>query len=512
MALVLRLLCLFSVVALLHASDQAVVFVVDPTWDCTESYVAHTPLLQDYKIIKVMTNPSNSTFCNSDHADIYQTIVYQSFTPNDSLAAQEICPKLKSMGVPIAAVIATFDPAVYLADLLAACVGTRANPSEGLLAKARRDKSAMSEAVRKAGLRAIKEKLVTTWSEAREYIESLDPPLSEDNPIIFKIVEGSSGEGVTKIYSMKQAEATFKSDFGSTFDSDSVAKLLVQELLRGKEYVIDSASRDGVHKVSMVYNEDLRPGDGIFNQYYGFKTMDPEDQKTKVIIDYANKVLDATGLRNGASDMEVIWVEGESTPCVIDLNARWGALMYHDGLELMKELTGSDQITSTINAYLDGDAFNKMPLVPSLKQHGAMTFMYVHHTGIVEGIPGQAVAKKLPSYFGSSNEPARGTIASDVWSILPETIVLIHKDKAVVDADYNRIIALEYSDKFFDIVPSAGHTLLTALRPGDGSLPGHRLPAIAASASALAAIAAASALAAMSRRNARDATDYLPIE
>merc|ERR1712187_846169 len=128
---------------------------------------------------------------------------------------------------------------------------------------------------------------------------------------------------------------------------------------KGKEYVIDSASRVGVHKAVMVYYEDLRPGNGIFNLYYGFKTMDPKEQKTKAIIEYANKVLDATGLQNGASDMEVFWLEDEGTPCVTDLNARWTALMWNNGLDMENTITGNNQIKATVNALLDGDAFNQ---------------------------------------------------------------------------------------------------------------------------------------------------------
>jgi len=38
--------------------------------------------------------------------------------------------------------------------------------------------------------------------------------------------------------------------------------------------------------------------------YFGFKVMDPTDQKMKVIIDYANNVLNATGLRYGNAVVE----------------------------------------------------------------------------------------------------------------------------------------------------------------------------------------------------------------
>jgi len=291
--------------------------------------------------------------------------------------------------------------------------------------------------------------------------------------------------------------------------------------LKGKEYVIDSASRDGVHKTVMVFNEDLRPANGEQFLYFGFKTMDPQDERTKAIISYANKVLDATGLRNGASDMEVFWIEEEGTPCVVDLNARWTALEWWDGLKLENELAGHDQITATIQAYLDGDAFNKIPNVYSLKQFGAMVMVNAFKTGILRGIPGLAVAKKLPSYYGTYNRDAivGNLIKQYTFGQSHLKILLADREEAVVDADYNRVIDLETSDKFFDINPLTGHgappaqgvyTSLTALRPGGDGLSGQRLPAIAAL--AMLALAALLALVAMSRRGDPDGTEYINIE
>jgi len=512
MALILGLLCLFSSVALVWAKDEAVVFVVDPSWDCVESYVAHVPLLQKYKIVKVMTRLGTAASCNSDHADIYKNITYSSPTANDSMATTEICPKLRSLGVPVAAVIATHDPVVYLADKLAACVGTKGNPSEGPLAKARFNKFAMGEAVRQAGLRSPKSKIVTTWNEAKEYLQSLSPPLSNAHPVMFKIPESTGSKGVNKVSSLEQAEHFFSSDVGSksTFGA-KVGNVIIEEFLQGKEYVIDSASRDGVHKVVMVWNEDLRPGNGIPDLFFGFKVMDPNDQKIQVLIDYANKVLDAVGVRNGASDMEVFWLEEEDRPCVVDLNARWTGLMWNDGLALEKAITGHDQITATANAYLDGDAFNEMPLVPFIQQHSAILFTMPHHTGVLRDTPGLAVAKKLPSYLGSRND---GMFVGALIETLPTTspclyILLAHREQAVVDEDYDRIIALESSDAWFDITPSTGYTALTALRPSDGGLSGNGLPAIAAL--SMLTVAAVLARVALSPQKVRDGTEYLAI-
>jgi hypothetical protein len=310
---------------------------------------------------------------------------------------------------------------------------------------------------------------------------------------------------------MKQAEEIFNG-------ADMFGPILIQEFLKGKEYVIDSASRDGVHKALVVYYEDLHPGNGEIALYYGFKAMNQEDEKIAIIIDYVNKVLDATGIQNGASDVEVIWLEDEGRPCINDVNARWSALMWDDGLALEKAIAGNEQITATVNAYLDGDAFDALPPAPIFKQYGALVFGNIWHAGILEGMPGLALAKTLPSYFGCVNAhggdlPEKGMMmeknnGASVHS--PLTVILVNENKDVVDADYDRLIDLMTSDAFFDIRPSTSHTSLRALHPGDRGFLGHSIPAIAAS--AMLVVAAVLAAGAISRQNVRDGTEYLTIE
>jgi len=118
-----------------------------------------------------------------------------------------------------------------------------------------------------------------------------------------------------------------------------------------------------------------------------------------------------------------------------------------------------------------------------------------------------AVAKKLPSYFGSVNDRAFNgkLIQKYTAGDPPITILLAHRKKAVVDTDYNRIIGLETSDAFFDIAPLT--VSLSVLRPGEGGLPGHQLLAVVALVTL--AVAAVLAFATMSQRNVRDGTEYL---
>ena len=46
------------------------------------------------------------------------------------------------------------------------------------------------------------------------------------------------------------------------------AAVLVQEFLVGEEYVVDSVTRDGEHKTTMVWKYDKRPANGSQFVYY----------------------------------------------------------------------------------------------------------------------------------------------------------------------------------------------------------------------------------------------------
>merc|ERR1719506_1896102 len=90
----------------------AVVLVADPSWDDSAGYRNHIPLLREFKIIKVMSHKGPVFSFLRGHITPYRTFTYQSDRPNAIAAAQEICPQLQKIDVPIEAVIPTSDPAV----------------------------------------------------------------------------------------------------------------------------------------------------------------------------------------------------------------------------------------------------------------------------------------------------------------------------------------------------------------------------------------------------------------
>ncbi len=82
-------------------------------------------------------------------------------------------------------------------------------------------------------------------------------------------------------------------------------EVLCQEFLRGKEYVIDQVSRDGIHKTMMVWVYDKRPANNSAFVYFGMVPVDPTSMEARILIPYARGVLDALGVKNGPSHAEV---------------------------------------------------------------------------------------------------------------------------------------------------------------------------------------------------------------
>jgi len=329
---------------------------------------------------------------------------------------------------------------------------------------ARRDKWAMGEAVRKFGLRSVRQQRVETWDEAESFLKSWEPPLSATHPCVFKIPNGVAGIGDYEVTSLAQGKKIFDMMGKTTYGGGAgkVSTFLIQEYLQGKEYAIDSVSRDGVHKVVAVWFEDFRPANGIFDQYFGFKLLDPTEEFTKTLIDYAEKSLDAIGLVNGAANTEVKWLEDEKKACLVETNARWAGINWNDGLGVEQAVFGTDQITAAFTAYLDGDGFDKMPKVLEMKKWGGMIFGINYQAGILKAAPGFEAAKKYPSYYNGllQTGPWGGPIIATTPDKCPFTIGLVSDKKEDVDADYARIIENEKANQFFTVVPATSQAML----------------------------------------------------
>lgn len=133
-------------------------------------------------------------------------------------------------------------PLHAVSDALSESLGLLSN---GTHIPQRRDKKIQQELVNAAGLRSVRQAGGKTVSEVEEFLHT------EPYPIVVKPVESAGSDGVKLCHTYEEATQHFDLLMHSQrkVGHRDGAAVLCQEFLRGTEYVVDTVSRDGIHKV-----------------------------------------------------------------------------------------------------------------------------------------------------------------------------------------------------------------------------------------------------------------------
>lgn len=193
----------------------------------------------------------------------------------------------------IHACLAGGEAGVDLADALSEYLGLLTNGTD---IPNRRDKKMQQELIRKMGLRSVRQ----AGGDQLEQVETF--LRTEPYPIVLKPNESAGSDGVKLCYTYQEAVEHFHVLMNSQMvNGGEVPAVLCQEFLKGKEYVVDHVSRDGIHKTMMVWVYDKRPANGAAFVYYGCSAVPSDSPEAKILIPYVRGVLDALGLKNGPS-------------------------------------------------------------------------------------------------------------------------------------------------------------------------------------------------------------------
>jgi biotin carboxylase len=332
---------------------------------------------------------------------------------------------------------------VPLADALSQALGLRTNGTQ----VNRRDKSVQQKCVKAAGLRAVREAVGKEWSEVEAFAAS------ESMPVVVKPVESAGSEGVKLCKTKAEAEEHFKLLMGAQLHVGSAgAAVLVQEYLRGKEYVVDHVSQDGVHKTVMIWVYDKRACNGADFVYYGMVPVAAESELAKVLITYTRGVLDALGIKNGPTHGEVMMTP--YGPCLVEMNCR-----SHGGegswVPLARSLTGGySQVDAAIDSFLDESAFARLPERPRPFQASGQEVMLVSmQAGRVLATPGFDKIRQLKSFESLATDVTVGStveLSIDLFTSLG-SVFLMHEDPDVMAADLRAIRAMELECTLFEL-------------------------------------------------------------
>ncbi len=182
------------------------------------------------------------------------------------------------------------EPGVPLADRMSELLGLASNGSA--LSLARRDKFAMIEAIRAAGLHCASQARAGTAAEATAW--AVDCGF----PVVVKPLSSGATDGVYICADAAEVEkaATRILATRDIFDLPNT-EVLVQSYLTGVEYIVDTVSADGQHYVCGIWRYRKTIVEGGRNIYDRDVLLGPEEAPAAELIEYTEKVLAALGIR-----------------------------------------------------------------------------------------------------------------------------------------------------------------------------------------------------------------------
>jgi len=285
---------------------------------------------------------------------------------------------------------------VLLGDQLSSGLGVRGNGTEK--SNLRRNKFFQTEAVRGAHLNACGQTLANSSEDVERFLRE-KPPASSFKAVV-KPVEGAGSDGVFICDSPDEVRKSYQSLEGTknVLGLTNYAVLL-QEYLKGDEYVVDTVSRSGVHKCVAIWKYDKRMFNGSGVVYFGMRLMPIEaEPELPAMVEYVFGVLEALGIRNGAIHSEVKLEE--RGPVLIEANCR-----LHGGegtwAPMAEACLGYSAVSAMLDAMLDPLAFAALPSVPTnFRAHAKEAKLRSAVQGTLKEIDAAAMAKirSLPSY------------------------------------------------------------------------------------------------------------------
>lgn len=240
-------------------------------------------------------------------------------------------------------------------------------------------------------------------------------------------------------------------------------RCLCRSFLKGKEYVVDSVSLEGQHKCVAIWEYDKRPINGAQFVYFGMRLYQSDDgARESKMVDYVHSVLDALGVRHGPTHAEVMWLEGEDVPCLVEVGSR-----PHGGegtfVELVEPIVGYSQVSVMLDAFDKPYRFHRLPKRPAAFSGLAMEVDFVsREEGTLACYLLLPEVKRLPSFKSMEIKvPVGGRLERTIdFLTTPGCVMLVHQDRKVVEADNEWINRMQAEGKFYSSRAYAGARML----------------------------------------------------
>ncbi|MFW0754376.1 ATP-grasp domain-containing protein [Pseudomonas sp. H11T01] len=266
--------------------------------------------------------------------------------------------------IPITAVIAGCETAIYLTDYLTELLDVKGNSR--ITSDFRRNKFSMQEALRNHHLPHINSRLLSSTSQIPGLLESIDPDLK----YVIKPLNSAATEGVVFAEGIENVEAALTN--AAWHQANDLGEInlgfIVQPFVSGPEYVVDMVAFDGTFIIASVCKYTKVHKNGSMFVYESLDTLDPGESSLKPLIDYAKLAAAALGIKVGPIHMEIIW--SDAGPVMIEAGAR-----LHGGIapQLFEHVYQPDLLSLSVDCYLGRPAPEGMSAAKHVS-HGKIGF------------------------------------------------------------------------------------------------------------------------------------------
>ncbi|CAK9074632.1 unnamed protein product [Durusdinium trenchii] len=280
--------------------------------------------------------------------------------------ADVIAELLDSRGFVPQGVIPFADCGIHLADEMNSRLGVRHNSPK--TSSLRRDKYLQQAVLQRAGLPAALQIVTADVRAAQQFARA-------NGQVVVKPRASSGGDGVWLCNDDDDILTAFQQELGKRHQElQTNTELIVAQALIGEEWVVNTVSRDGVHKVSDAWYgpPKLIAGAGPQHFLYNVQYLAGESPRFLEVTQMVKSSLTALGLQEGAAHTELVWLD---KPYIYEVNARCSG-----GLPRVPPPTQLDVLAMSL---FDQSGFSKLPEVPSndMTNRVAVVFLIGRITG-----------------------------------------------------------------------------------------------------------------------------------
>ena len=321
---------------------------------------------------------------------------------------------------------------VVLAARLSHELGLLSNSIENLDAMTL--KNEMHKRLAQRGLRSIKGKVIHTLDEALEFYDSEN--LEE---VVIKPTYSAGSASVRICLNREEMIDSINQLFDEVnYYGDELEELLIQERINGIEYIVNTVTHKGIHRVTLVwkYNK-VKTSEGAI-VYDSCETVNELSLGEAEMVEYAYKVADALEIQYGPVHGE--YMIDEKGPVLIEVNCRpCGGSM---PAEFLDRISGQHETDSILDSYLKPKCFfDELRKKYILHAHGTLKFFITPKNMIVRSSPIVNIDKKLKAFHDSSlvNATYHDMFFQKTEDLTTAAgyVFLINEDKADVDHDLN---------------------------------------------------------------------------